>query len=306
MRDGPDWSLWRTFLALLREGSLSGAARSLGLAQPTVGRHLDALEAEVGRTLFLRSPHGLMPTEAAEALRTEAEGFAAGAAALWRAARSADEAVDGVVRIAAAEVMAVEVLPPILAAIHRRHPGLDLEIVASNRVEDLLRREADVAVRMVEPRQEGLVARRLGTIALGLHARRDFLEREGTPANLADLARSTVIGWDHETPEIRAMLARRPEIVEIPRAFRSDSDLVQLAAIRAGHGIGVCQTAIAARSPDLVRILPEVFSMTLDCWLVTHQNLRRVPRIRAVLDGLAEGLAAHLDRSATGPSARAP
>jgi DNA-binding transcriptional LysR family regulator len=296
MRDGPDWNLWRTFLALLREGSLSGAARSLGLAQPTVGRHLDALEAAIGRTLFLRSPHGLAPTETAEGLRAEAEGFAAGAAALWRAARSDVGAVDGVVRIAASEVMAVEVLPPILAEIRHRHPGLVLEIVASNRVEDLLRRQADVAVRMVEPRQEGLVARRLGTIGLGLHARRDFLDRHGSPASLADLARSTVIGWDHETPEIRSMIARRPEMAEVPRALRSDSDLVQLAAIRAGHGIGVCQTAIAARSPDLVRILPEVFSMALDCWLVTHANLRGAQRIRAVLDGLAAGLAPHLDR----------
>lgn len=295
MQTDPDWTLWRSFLAVLDEGSLSGAARRLGLAQPTVGRHLDALEAAIGRRLFLRSPLGLMPTELAESLRTEAESFAAGAAALWRAARSQVAGIEGVVRIAAAEVMAVEVLPPILAEIRRRHSRLTLEVVASNRAEDLLRREADVAVRMVAPREADLVARRLGTVTLGLFARRDLLEREGRPTDLAEAARIGAIGWDRETPEIRAMLARRPEIAGLDFVLRSGSDLVQLAAIRAGHGIGVCQVAIAARSPDLVRVLPETFSMPLDCWLVTHAGLRTNPRVRAVLDGLADGLASHLD-----------
>ncbi|TBW36622.1 LysR family transcriptional regulator [Siculibacillus lacustris] len=295
-RTGPDWNLYRTFLALLDEGSLSGAARALGLTQPTVGRHLDALEAAIGRRLFLRSPHGLVPTETAAAIRAEAEGLAASAAALWRSASAEAGAIAGRVRIATSEVMAVEVLPPILAAIRRRHPGLDLEIVASSRVEDLLRREADVAVRMVAPRQEGLVARRLGQVGLGLFAHRDHLAREGTPTSYAELAAATVIGFDRQTAVIRALAVRMPELTRIDFALRSDSDLVQLAAIRAGYGIGACQVAIAARDPALVRVLPDLFAPSLDCWLVIHENLRGTPRVRAVFDGLAEGLAGHVDR----------
>ena len=156
----PGWELYRTFLAVVREGSLSGAARALGLTQPTAGRHVDALERALGFSLFIRTQQGLSPTEAALSLRPFAESLEATSAALLRAASSQGEGVRGTVRITASDVVAVEVLPPILADLHAAYPELTIELVPSNRMEDLLRREADIAVRMQRPSQGVLVARR--------------------------------------------------------------------------------------------------------------------------------------------------
>jgi len=290
----PGWDLYRSFLAVLREGSLSGAARVLGLAQPTLGRHIDALESLLGEALFTRSAQGLEPTDAAEALRPHAEAIATEAAALLRAASGRRGCVEGVVRITASEVIGVEVLPPILAALRAAHPGLVIELALSNQVEDLLRRQADIAIRMVPPRQEALLARRIGEIPLGLHARRDYLERAGMPGSLADLATHALIGFDRETAVIRSMRARLLGMERMDFALRADSDLTQLAAIRAGVGIGVCQVPIAARDPALVRVLPESFTLPLSTWVVMHESMARNPRCRVVFDALAEGIAAWL------------
>ena len=294
MNQEPAWDLYRTFLAVLREGSLSGAARALGLTQPTVSRHVEALEAAVGLDLFVRSQRGLDPTEAALELRPYAETLAATTAAMLRAASGHGSAVSGTVRVSASEVVGVEVLPPILTALRARHPHLTIELALSNAVEDLLRRDADVAVRMVEPTQEALVARRVGTIPLGMHAHRRYLERRGVPATLEDLARHDVIGFDRETPAIRAMLRRVGGVDRALFALRSDSDLAQLAMIRAGFGIGVCQVPVAARDPGLVRVLADSFTLPLPTWVVMHEDLRSSPRCRTVFDALVEGMAAHM------------
>lgn len=296
MNNEPDWSLYRTFLAVVQEGSLSGAARRLGLTQPTVARHIDALEAAIGADLFLRSQRGLMPTEMALGLKPYAETLAATAAALVRAASGAAGEVRGTVRVSASEVVGVEHLPPILARLRRRHPGLIVELVLSNAVDDLLRREADVAVRMTEPLQEALVARRLQPITLGLHARRDYLDRRGVPASLADLAGHDLIGFDRETPALRGIAQRfpgldHPSFASMASALRADSDLAQLAAIRAGFGIGVCQVPVARRDPDLVRVLADAVAVELGLWVVMHEDLKSSARCRAVFDALAEGLA---------------
>src|SRR5262249_4346350 len=153
------WELYRTFLGVLREGSLSGAARTLGITQPTAGRHVAALERSLDLALFTRSPSGLLPTEAALALRDYAEAMSSTAAALRRAADSQGEGVKGTVRISASEVVGAEVLPPIVAALRQAHPELQVELVLTNRVQDLLRQEADIAVRMTQPKQDVLVAR---------------------------------------------------------------------------------------------------------------------------------------------------
>lgn len=294
----PDWDLYRSLLAVLREGSLSGAARALGLAQPTIGRHIDALEQALGVQLFTRSQGGLIPTEAAEELRPYAEALSASAASLLRVASGRRDAVEGAVRVTASEVIGVEVLPPILAALRERHPRLVIELSLSNSVEDLLRRDADIAVRMVPPAQDALVARHLGGIVLGLHAHRRYLERCGTPTRPEDLARHTVIGFDRETAAIRAMVRRvgNGGLARSGFALRTDSDLAQLAAIRAGYGIGVCQVALARRDRDLVRVLPDAFELTLDTWLAMHEDLRTSRRCRAVLDALEAGLRDHIRR----------
>jgi DNA-binding transcriptional LysR family regulator len=290
----PAWDLYRSFLAVLREGSLSGAARSLGLAQPTLGRHVDALEALLGEALFTRSAHGLVPTDAAEALRHHAEAIAAESAALLRSASGRRGRVEGVVRISASEVVGVEVLPPILAALRASHPGLVIELALSNAVEDLLRRHADIAIRMVPPRQEALLTRKIGEVTLGLHARRDYLARAGTPESRADLAGHALIGFDRETTVIRAMRSRLKGLERTEFALRADSDLAQLAAIRAGFGIGVCQVPLAARDPALVRVLPSLFALPLPSWVVMHEGMARNPRCRVVFDALADGLSAWL------------
>jgi DNA-binding transcriptional LysR family regulator len=290
----PDWSLYRSFLSVARTGSLSAAAREGGLTQPTVGRHIDALEKALGVPLFTRSQHGLTPTEAALELRPYAESLEATAAALVRAAAGRAGA-RGTVRITASEIVGAEVLPPILAKLHELYPELIIELALSNRTEDLLRREADIAVRMVRPTQQALVVRHVGDIELGLHARQDYLERRGTPSSAEELRGHTLIGFDHENAFIRSVRARGIALERGMFALRSDSDLAQLAAIRAGFGIGVCQVALARRSTDLVRLLPKSFSFKLEVWIAMHADLRSSARCRVVADALAAGLAAYAE-----------
>lgn len=288
----PGWDLYRSFLAVLQAGSLSGAARELGLAQPTVGRHVDALEAALGAALFVRSQHGFMPTAQALQLKPYAESLAATASALLRAASGHGEQAQGTVRITASEVIGCEVLPPILAALQGDWPGLTIELSLSNKTEDLLRREADIAVRMLRPSQEALVARRAGAIELGMHAHPAYLARRGTPAALADLKQHGLVGFDHENAFIRSMKQHLGGLKRDDFTLRADSDLAQLAAIRAGCGIGICQAALARRA-GLVRVLPS-FAIELDTWVAMHEDLRHSKRCQVVFDGLVNGLQSYI------------
>ncbi|HVI91323.1 MAG TPA: LysR family transcriptional regulator [Dongiaceae bacterium] len=294
----PAWDLYRSFRAVLRAGSLSAAARELGLTQPTIGRHIGELEMALGGlTLFTRSQQGLIPTETATALAPHAEAMAQAAAAFIRTASGAADAIAGTIRLTASVIIGGEVLPPILAAFRRRHPAVDVELVLSNRADDLLLREADIAVRMMRPTQAALVARELGSVKLGLHASADYLAAAGVPATFDDLEGHSLIGFDQETPFIRRL---RDEGIAIDRdrlAFRSDSDLAQLAAIRAGFGIGVCQTELARRDARLVRVLADQFVIDLPVWLVMHEDLRGVRRMRAMADHLAAALRDYLTSS---------
>ncbi|OFA00921.1 LysR family transcriptional regulator [Duganella phyllosphaerae] len=296
----PGWNLYRTLLAVLREGSLSGAARALGLTQPTVGRHIDALEQALGLTLFVRSPAGFAGTEAAQALRPYAETLAATSAAMLRAASNlgAGPDITGTVRLTASEVIGVEVLPPILAALARRHPGITVELALSNRIENLLRRDADIAVRMQRPDQDALVARRLGVIEVGWHARRDYLERSGTPQTYEDLAHHALIGVDTHNAFTRKLMEQMAPLNEAHYALRSNSDLVHLAAIRAGLGVGICQVRLAQRDPALVRVLPDLLTIPLETWLAMHENLRGNSACMAAFGALAEGLSAYINSAA--------
>lgn len=294
-----DWERQRVFLAVLREGSLSGAARLLGLAQPTVRRRIEELEAASGAALFTRTPAGLQPTELARDLAGHAEAMAHAADAFLRHASAASGEVAGTVRISASEVIAVEVLPPLLAPLLDAHPALVIELSASNRTEDVLRREVDVAVRMVRPEQGALRAKHVGAIPLGLHAHRDYLARHGMPDRFEALRTHRVIGIDQQTSIVRNL---RRAGVPIDRAlfgYRSDSDLAQLAAIRAGIGIGVCQCALAARDPALVPVLSDSFGFALDTWVVCHEDLRGVARVAAVFEALVAGLERYLPAQPT-------
>lgn len=288
------WELYRSFLAVLEEGSLSAAARALALTQPTVGRHVAALEKALAVPLFVRSQTGLLPTDAALALRGHAQAMGSIAASLQRAAGRHGEAVQGTVRIAASEVIGAEVLPPVLAGLRRAHPQLRLELVLSNRVQDLLHREADVAVRMTRPEQDLLVARRIGAVTLGLYADRDYLARHGTPHSLDELMQHALVGFDVETPFLRAARAALPRWRREAFALRADSDLAQLALIRAGCGIGFFQVPLARRTPRLVSVLPQQVRLGLETWITMHQDLRGSAACSAVFAALAEAMTAHV------------
>ena len=291
----PNWEWYRTFLQVLEDGSLSAAGRALGLAQPTVGRHIDSLEAALALTLFTRSSDGFAPTDAAHELKPYAASLAAAAAALRRVASSHGSGVRGTVRLTASEVIGVEVLPPILAALRVEHPALTLELALSNQTGDLLHREADLAVRMFRPAQKALVARRVGGIEVGLHAHRRYLASHGVPRSIDELAQHALIGFDRENAFIRSMQHKIRWFSRERFAFRADSDLAQLAAVRAGLGIGACQVGLATRDATLVRVLPDRFSIVMDTWVAMHEDLRRSTRCTAVFSAVAAGLKAYVD-----------
>ena len=289
------WELYRSFLGVLNQGSLSGAARELGVAQPTIGRHVAALEKSLGLALFTRSQTGLLPTQAGQSLRTYAESLQSTVAALERAAANQGSGVSGSVRITASDIIGVEVLPPIIARLRDKYPELTVELALTDRVQDLVRRESDIAVRMMRPRQELLVARRVGQIMLGLHAHQDYLSRRGTPKSIADLANHALIGFDETTAFIREAGKSFSEWRREAFSLRTDNNLAQLALIRSGAGIGVCQAAIAQRDNRIVRILPKQFSLPLETWITMHQDLRNSPRCRVTFDALVKGLQQHID-----------
>ncbi|WP_229440607.1 LysR family transcriptional regulator [Massilia sp. BSC265] len=288
-----EWELYRSFLAVLREGSLSGAARVLGMAQPTVGRHIATLEAALGLVLFTRSQSGLLPTEAALALQPHARALESTVAALERTAASYGDGVRGVVRVTASEVIGLEVMPAVLADLRRRYPELKVELLLSNEIQDLLQREADVAVRMARPSQGQLVARRVGAVDLGLYASAGYVARHGMPASVEELSGHALIGYDRPSPFVRAGLKRWPQFAHARLALRTDSDAAQLALIRVGAGIGICQVPLARRAPGLVRVLADDFTLPLETWVTMHEDLRHSPRCRVTFDALVQALSAH-------------
>jgi DNA-binding transcriptional LysR family regulator len=295
----PTWDHYRSFLSVCDEGSLSGAARALGLTQPTVARHIAQLEESLGEVkLFMRSPQGLSPTAAALRLAPHARAMAHEAEALVRAASGDEAALSGVVRISASEVIGAEVLPAILCDLKKSHPDLVFEVVLSNASSDLLRREADIAVRMLRPTQQALTAKRAGEIMLGLHAHPDYLAARGTPERLTDLADHVVVGFDRDAAAIRVLAERGLTLDREMFAYRIDNHLAQLAAIRAGCGIGVCQVPLAKRAPALVRVCAEEIAIPLETWITMHEDLRGDRRMRIVFDHLHAAIAAYAGEGA--------
>lgn len=300
----PGWELYRSFLAVVREGSLSGAARLLGLTQPTVGRHVDALEASLGVGLFTRSQGGLAPTEVALALVPHAEAMAMAAEALQRAASGEADDDRGTIRITASEMIGTEVLPAILARFREKHPRIVIELVLSNRTDDLIRREADIAIRMVRPTQTSLVAKKAGEVRIGMHAHKKLIEKMGMPTSLDEIGNYPIIGFDRESS-----IRRLKELEGVPLtrelfAFRCDSDIGQFAALKAGFGFGMCQYQLAMRHPDLVPILKGLLHFDLDIWITMHEDLKTSRRMRLMFDHLAEEMAAYTRLSPREPAER--
>lgn len=288
------WDLVSAFLAVMQTGSLSAAARDLGVAQPTVRRQIEQLEAVLGGVLFTRSQAGLAPTDVAVAALPYAESMAGVAEALVRSASAPSSAERGTVRVTCSEIVGVEVLPPILAVLARAHPQLQIELSLSNANEDLLRREADVAVRMAQPTQSALVAKRIGVVKLGTFASEAYLADHPAPRSIEDLARGHgLVGNDRNAAFFAALAASGLPLKRKDFSFRSDSDAACLAAIRAGLGIGFAQLPFAAGPPRLQRVLPKL-SFELPVWVVTHENLRASRRVSLVFDHLVQALTAYV------------
>ncbi|MBR9765449.1 MAG: LysR family transcriptional regulator [Rhodobacteraceae bacterium] len=282
------WDDQRIFLAILEEGSLSAAARRLGVSHPTVRARLEGLEHDLGTVLFTRSVNGLTPTAAAEALREPARTMAMASDLFVRQASARGAEVAGSVRISVPDLMGIEVVPPMLAALRQAHPALRIELELSNRMANLLAQEVDVAVRTVTPGQNALVARKVADIPLGFFATRDYVARKGMPLTAQELQQHDLIGPDRSAADL-ALARRLPVFGEAPEfAMVTDSHPAQLAAARAGLGIAATQVPIGERDPGLLRILPELVLARLPVWIVMHENLARLPRVRAVFDHLAE------------------
>lgn len=292
--DDFNWSLIRSFLAALDHGSLMAAARALGIHQPTVGRHIAELEAQLGVTLFERTGRGLLPTADAARLAEAARAMAAGADRLARQARGVQSAVQGTVRLSASQPVACVLLPPILARLRLARPDIQIELVVSNSLSNLLQREADIAVRMVRPDQASLVGKRIGQVGIGTYAHRDYLQRRGSPRQPEDLLQHELIGNDRQTDIVRGFAALGHAIAREHFALRTDDLMAYEALVRAGAGVGFLARYLARRSPELVPLLPSLTIPSLPMWLVVHREIRSSPRIRAVWDHLAQALPADL------------
>jgi DNA-binding transcriptional LysR family regulator len=284
-----DWSLLQAFDALVEAGSIGRAARQLGVSQPTLSRRLAALEAQLGQPLFERTPGGIVPTATARALDDPARQMRAQAARLSLLADGHGRSLAGTVRLTASHAVCTHVLLPILGELRAKQPQIQIELVPSDRVEDLLGRAADVAIRMVRPTETSLIARRLADMPLGFYARRDYLRRHGVPRR-ETIAQHQWIGFDRYEAMVEGFAAAGLPVTREFFGLRCDNSAVNWAAVCAGLGIGVGMQAVAAADARVVRVLEDIEVPPLPAWLVVHRELRGSPRLRAVADALAQAL----------------
>ncbi len=287
-----DWNDLRALLAIARAGSLSAAARTSGMSQPTLSRRISALEARLGVTLFIRGAGGAAPTETASRLIAHAEAMEQAAARLTLAAAGGTQAVEGTVRVSASQIVALHLLPPILAELMESEPRLEIELVSSNDDDDLLRREADIAVRMHRPEQDDVVARKLGDLRLGLYAANEYIARYGAPETAEALHDHRFVGYDRSDLILRGFAAAGVPVARSFFRLRSDDQAACWELVRAGAGIGAMQRVIGDRDSAVVRVLPDAPLPAMPCWLAAHEELRGARRVRAVFDLLADRLRA--------------
>jgi DNA-binding transcriptional LysR family regulator len=287
---GFDWTLVRSFLAVLDAGSLMGAARTLQAQQPTLSRHIAELEVQLGTPLFERTGRGVVPTAAALAIADAARRMQQGAEALKGQLQRRREATGGTVKITTSEVAATWLLPPVLAALQAAEPQIQVELIASNAVANLLRREADIAVRMVRPAQATLVARKLGEVRIVAAAHQSYLARAGTPRQPQDLLHHTLIGYARDETIVRGFAALGLPLAREQFALRTDNQLAYGQLVAAGAGIGFVAEYNTARWPGVHTLLPMLKIPPLPCWLAVHREIRGSPVVRRVFDVLAEAI----------------
>ncbi|MEJ6709020.1 MAG: LysR family transcriptional regulator [Amylibacter sp.] len=284
-----DWTLLQSFLAVAETGSYSAAARASQRSQPTIGRHVEQLQSQLGATLFQRAPSGYVLTQTGTALVEHARTMQAAAAKISLITEGRAEDLRGTVRVTASEIVATYILPEIFALLLAQEPELQIELVATNSTENLSLREADIAVRMVQPEQQDLIARKIGDIKLGLFAAQSYLDRAGHPKTLDDIGHHIIVGYDKSDLMIRGMTAFGMTAKREDFAFRVDNQVAYLEAIRAGVGIGASQQR-QAKIYNLIPVLPDLVIPPLPVWLTAHSELRTSARVRRVFDFLADHL----------------
>jgi DNA-binding transcriptional LysR family regulator len=285
-----DWNLIKSFVTVAESGSLSAAARRLASSQPTLGRHIAELEQALGVTLFRRGRRGYALTEAGSTLYERGKMVSEQASAFSLLALGSTEAIEGTVRIAASEVVAAYVLPEITARLGMEEPGIEVEVVASNQVENLMRRDADIAIRMIRPVQNELVARKVADVPLRACAAKSYLNRRGRPREPTDLVDPALIGFDRSDEIIRGFAEFGVPLNRSSFRFRSDNQIVLWEALRTGNGIGFGQEPLIDRDPLMEMLLPDLPLPSLPVWLAMHRDVRSSVRIRRVADFLHEEL----------------
>jgi DNA-binding transcriptional LysR family regulator len=285
-----DWNRARSFLVAAEEGSFSAAGRVLSIAQPTIGRQVAALEEELGVALFERIGNSIKPTSAGLDLMEHLRAMGEAATRVSLTAAGKALSIDGAVCITASELIAAHVLPPIIARMRRAHPGIEIEIIASNTARDLRRREADIAVRNFTPTQPDLVAKKIADRKARLYATPTYLKRLGNPTSPAGLSHADFFGFDRTDLMIKGL---RPLGLELtPKNFPiiTDNHLVQWELAK--HDVGICivMDEVGDAEPRVRRVLPKLPPLPVPVWLATHRELHTSRRIRVVFDFLADEL----------------
>jgi DNA-binding transcriptional LysR family regulator len=285
-----DWNQMRAFLATVESGSLSAAARATGLTQPTLSRQVAALEADLGVVLFERIGKRLVLTPSGSELAGHVRAMGSAADRLSIAAMARSEAVEGLVRITAIDIVAAYLLPPALKRLHEAAPGIEIQIIASNSINDLMRREADIAIRHVRPTEPDLVARRTADVFVEIYAATEFLERRGRPRAPADLADAAFVGFDREGGLVDELRLRGIPVSKANFRWTCESALVGLDLIRQGVGFGLTFREVARQVPGIECVFPELPPIVGPVWLVAHRELQTSRRLRLVFDILADVL----------------
>lgn len=269
---------------------MSGAAKALRSSQPTLGRHIAELESQLGNTLFERTGRGLLPTAMALRLAESARAMETSALQLSRLASGEQSKIAGAVRISASQPVACVLLPPLLAQMRLALPEITVELVVSNEVSNLLKREADIALRMVQPDQGSVIARRVGQVTISAYAHRDYLRRRGIPKLPADLLAHDVISGDKDDALERGAAAMGLPLHKERIVLRTDDLIAYTAAVRAGLGVGFISDYMGRADNTLVPLLPMLQIPPLPLWLVVHREIRSNQRIKAVYDFLGSHL----------------
>jgi len=289
--DDIDWNQLRAFLATAQAGSLSGAARQLGLTQPTLSRQVAAIEQRLGVTLFERVGKGLTLTSTGHELLEHARAMGAAADALGLAATGRSQAVGGVVSVSASDAVAAFLLPPLVRRLREQEPGIAIEVIASNALSDLLRREADIAIRHVKPEQPELIARLVREASASFYASEEWVSRHGHPRTAAEAATLPFVGAARDGQYLRYLQAHGLPVTEASFSSYAEHSVAHWALVQQGLGIGAMMDDIARSTRGIVRVLDEVPPVRFPVWLVSHRELRTARRIRVVFEALAEGLA---------------